>query len=125
SKLVFDRESRICNTGLPINIGRSTDGSEEIIEYAEMHAKIFVQMFRCGGETRRGIMCAHREPAYSNRESRAAGPLVRSERAQDECILLPLYDDLTREEQQSVTAHLQTALDSVKANTVVSSELRG
>jgi dTDP-4-amino-4,6-dideoxygalactose transaminase len=63
-----------------------------------------------GISTRRGIMCAHREPAYQNQPWRSVGPLIASERAQDECILLPLYHQLTREEQQFIASHLRTIL---------------
>jgi dTDP-4-amino-4,6-dideoxygalactose transaminase len=44
-----------------------------------------------GIATRRGIICAHREPAYRHQEWRSAGTLSESERAQEECILLPIY----------------------------------
>jgi perosamine synthetase len=59
---------------------------------------------------RRGIMCVHREPAYENQPWRAAGPLDRSERAQDECILLPLYHQLEHRERQFIAAQLRAAI---------------
>ena len=67
-------------------------------------------MLDAGIATRRGIMCAHREPAYQKETWRAAGPLTHSERAQEECILLPLYHQLTSEEQQRIAAQLRAAL---------------
>jgi dTDP-4-amino-4,6-dideoxygalactose transaminase len=60
--------------------------------------------------TRRGIMCSHREPAYPMGSWRSAGSLSESERAQDECILLPLYHQLTREEQQFIASELRAVL---------------
>ena len=60
--------------------------------------------------TRRGIMCAHREPAYQKESWRTAGSLRRSEQAQDECILLPLFHQLTHQEQQLIASHLRAAL---------------
>jgi len=63
-----------------------------------------------GIATRRGIMCAHREPAYKIQEWRAAGSLSESERAQEECILLPLYHQLTKEEQESIAVNLRAAI---------------
>jgi dTDP-4-amino-4,6-dideoxygalactose transaminase len=54
-----------------------------------------------GISTRRGIMCAHREPPYADVPHQ---PLPQSEAAQDHCILLPLYPQMTSEEQQQVTA---------------------
>lgn len=61
--------------------------------------------------TRRGIMCSHREPAYVSKEPwRATGSLVESERAQEECVLLPLFHILTLEEQHLVANQLRSAL---------------
>jgi perosamine synthetase len=66
-----------------------------------------------GIATRRGIMCAHREPAYAIECCAAPDPLSESERAQDECILLPLFDQLTREEQRMIADRLKAALSVV------------
>lgn len=63
-----------------------------------------------GIATRRGIMCAHREPAYQKETWRAAGTLDQGERAQEECILLPLHHHLTNEEQQLIATRLRAAL---------------
>ncbi len=63
-----------------------------------------------GIATRRGIMCAHREPAYPASTWRAFGSLTQSEGAQDDCILLPLFHDLTRKQQQHVVSRLEAAL---------------
>jgi perosamine synthetase len=60
--------------------------------------------------TRRGIMCVHREPAYQDQCWRSIGPLSESERAQDECILLPIYHQLGREEQRFIAAQLRAVL---------------
>lgn len=62
-----------------------------------------------GIATRRGIMCAHREPAYA--DCPRPHPLVESERAQDECILLPLFHQMTEEEQHYVAEMLRRALE--------------
>ena len=53
-----------------------------------------------GVATRRGIMCAHLEGAYRELELRFA--LAHSEEAHRNCILLPLYADMTDAEQQRV-----------------------
>jgi len=69
--------------------------------------------------TRRGIMCAHREQTYAS-EPWSCGinkevcgchhgqcqRLPESERSQDECIILPLYPQLTEAEQQYVVETL-------------------
>jgi dTDP-4-amino-4,6-dideoxygalactose transaminase len=67
-------------------------------------------MLEAGVSTRRGIMCAHREPAYA-REPWHAAPsgLAASEHAQDRSIVLPLYHELTVEEQETVAGALRRA----------------
>jgi dTDP-4-amino-4,6-dideoxygalactose transaminase len=57
-----------------------------------------------GISTRRGIMNAHQEPACAK-----LGPVVlpHSEAARDRVILLPLYDGLTRDDQDYVIDCLQ------------------
>jgi perosamine synthetase len=65
-----------------------------------------------GISTRRGVMNAHREPAYPAGTWRAAGPLTRGEQAQDTVIVLPLYHQMTDEDQQRVVAALKRAVSS-------------
>jgi dTDP-4-amino-4,6-dideoxygalactose transaminase len=70
--------------------------------------QVMQTMLDRGVATRRGIMCAHREPAYECVPQRF--PLVRSECAQDRCILLPLYHNLTEDDQERVVDALRAAL---------------
>ena len=58
-----------------------------------------------GIHTRRGVMCAHREPAY--RELLRRHPLPVSELLQDRAIILPLYPEMTDGEQDRVMAALR------------------
>ncbi len=51
-----------------------------------------------GVATRRGVMCAHREPAYPEGTWRAAGNLRHSEDAQDRTIWIPLATGMSEEE---------------------------
>ena len=60
-----------------------------------------------GIATRRGIMCAHREPAHGVPDRSAALPV--SEFAQDRGLLLPLHHTLTDEEQDHVVSALVRA----------------
>jgi dTDP-4-amino-4,6-dideoxygalactose transaminase len=62
-----------------------------------------------GVATRRGIMCAHREKPY-HREG--GYNLPESERAQDRNIILPLYPQMTDEEQDYVVSMLREACTS-------------
>lgn len=61
-----------------------------------------------GISTRRGIMCAHREPAYA--EHPLPHPLHASERAQERGVLLPLYHEMGEGDQQRVVDALRLAL---------------
>jgi perosamine synthetase len=64
-------------------------------------------MLDAGIATRRGIMCSHREAVYAQRPLRV--PLCHSEAAQDQCIILPLYPQMTPVEQEHVAATLRRA----------------
>lgn len=72
-------------------------------------------MLDAGVASRRGIMCAHREPAYAS-EAWSCGierkdcdcdvgrcdRLTESEQAQDHAIILPLFHHMTQQEQERV-----------------------
>ncbi|MCZ8131118.1 MAG: DegT/DnrJ/EryC1/StrS family aminotransferase [Steroidobacteraceae bacterium] len=68
---------------------------------------VMQSLLDAGVSTRRGIMCSHREPAYADLPVRHA--LDQSERAQDECILLPLFPGMTADEQAQVAEALVRA----------------
>jgi dTDP-4-amino-4,6-dideoxygalactose transaminase len=69
--------------------------------------RVMQLMLDDGVGSRRGIMCSHRESAYAG----LALPhrLDRSEQVQDQCVLLPLYPQMTEREQQQVAFTLQNA----------------
>jgi perosamine synthetase len=67
--------------------------------------EIMQKLLDRGIATRRGIMCAHRERPYADLPQ--PHPLVESERAQDRSILLPLYAQMTEEEQDRVVTALR------------------
>lgn len=69
---------------------------------------VMQQLIDNGISTRRGIMCAHREPAYAGRP--LPHPLIESERAQDRGILLPLYHELSESDQLRVVDVLRRLL---------------
>src|SRR5690606_15744922 len=69
-------------------------------------------MLDAGVSTRRGIMCSHREPAYADHSPRYA--LAHSEQAQDECMLLPLFHQMTDDDQRQVVAALGDALRTIR-----------
>ena len=71
-------------------------------------------MLDAGVATRRGVMCAHREPAYSAISPRF--DLTRSELAQDQCILLPLYPQMTEDDQRTVASALVAACATASAS---------
>jgi dTDP-4-amino-4,6-dideoxygalactose transaminase len=69
---------------------------------------IMQSMLDEGVATRRGIMCAHLEAAHSSSGPRMA--LIESERARDQCILLPLYPQMDADDQAQVVSALRHAL---------------
>lgn len=75
-------------------------GQREVMQY----------MLDRGVSTRRGIMCAHREAAYRDLPLRQ--PLPQSEAAQDRCILIPLYTQMTEAEQSKVIDTLRSAVQA-------------
>jgi perosamine synthetase len=78
---------------------------------------VMQRLLDLGIATRRGVMCAHREPAYpaGTWSSHPAGAtcdcppgtcklLVESERAQDHGVILPLFHELSETDQDRVVA---------------------
>ena len=73
--------------------------------------RVMQRMLDRGIATRRGIMCAHLEPAFARSTFVAgAGGLRESEAAQRQCVLLPLFPSLTEPEQNQVVEALKDAL---------------
>jgi perosamine synthetase len=66
--------------------------------------ELMQRLLDVGISTRRGIMLAHMEPAYAGRPQ--AQPLRHSECASAHSILLPLYPQMTSEEQDRVLGAL-------------------
>jgi perosamine synthetase len=72
--------------------------------------KVMQALLDAGISTRRGVMCAHREPAYRAKGSFIErGGLRHSERAQDRGIFLPLFHELTPLQQRRVARELGRA----------------
>lgn len=71
---------------------------------------VMQSMLDRGVAVRRGVMCAHREPAYSDGGWRAAGALGNGEYLQDRSMAVPLYDQMTEQDQGAVVAALECAL---------------
>lgn len=69
---------------------------------------VMQQMLDQGIATRRGIMCIHREDAYKDTATKWALP--NSEAAQDECILLPLFPQMTDNDIEVVVSTLKQAV---------------
>ncbi|HEX9255374.1 MAG TPA: DegT/DnrJ/EryC1/StrS family aminotransferase [Candidatus Angelobacter sp.] len=88
-------------------------------EHTDQRA-VMQNMLDQGIATRRGIMCAHREPAYRDPttwrcaqvECEAASRcpnLAESERAQNEGLILPLFSQMTEGQQRQVASALRQA----------------
>ena len=96
-------------------------------EHADQRA-VMQAMLDAGISTRRGIMNAHREPAYSQEPWSCGGgakdcdctdgscpQLAESEKAQETSIILPLYHQLTEADQDYVAETLSKILSQVPA----------
>jgi dTDP-4-amino-4,6-dideoxygalactose transaminase len=74
------------------------------------------RMLDAGVSTRRGVHCAHREAAYPRNAWLCAcrqSPCIclgESECAQDRCIVLPMFHEMSETEQEQVAASLRQAL---------------
>ena len=68
--------------------------------------EVMQALLDCGISTRRGIMCAHQEEAYETQPWRVAGTLVHSEHAHERSLLLPLFPQITKAEQEYVVSSL-------------------
>jgi perosamine synthetase len=73
---------------------------------------VMQEMLNSGVATRRSVTCAHLEPACAGIPRRH--PLTVSEQVQAECILLPLFPQMTDQEQEHVVAALREAILSQK-----------
>jgi perosamine synthetase len=77
---------------------------------------VMQSMLDQGIATRRGIMCAHREAPYAVTETETQPWLPESETAQDECIILPLFPQMTEVEQDAVVAGLKYSCDQARSH---------
>jgi len=105
-----DRLSRIAGISCPIEPSYARSNwqsfSVRLPDWCDQRA-VMQAMLDNGIATRRGIMCAHREAAYENLPPRVS--LSNSEEAQDRRIVLPLYPQMTADEQDLVISALREA----------------
>ncbi len=94
------------------------------LPHAADQRRIMEAMRGDGIATRRGLMCAHREPAYETEPWSCPGgrphcgcpprhcvELAASENLQDHGIMLPMFSEMTEAQQDHVVASLARALD--------------
>jgi len=70
---------------------------------------VMQSMLSHGIATKKGVMCAHRTPAYAEAPWTSGGTLRESEYAEDHSVMLPLYPGLTELDQDRVVASLRDA----------------
>jgi dTDP-4-amino-4,6-dideoxygalactose transaminase len=74
---------------------------------------VMQRLLDVGIASRRGVMCAHRERAYPSGTWRSgSAALANSEAAQDRGVILPLYGQMTDEQQDCVVRALDRACAS-------------
>jgi dTDP-4-amino-4,6-dideoxygalactose transaminase len=73
---------------------------------------VMQHMLDAGISTRRGIMCSHREPAYASESWRCGSSdgLKESEQAQEQCVILPVFHQMSDSDQQHVVRILREAV---------------
>jgi perosamine synthetase len=71
---------------------------------------VMQRMLDDGIATRRAAMNAHREGAFPPGSWRSAGPLRHSEEIQDTAVVLPLFPDMSHDDQDLVIASLTRAV---------------
>jgi len=84
--------------------------------------RVMQAMLNAGISTRRGVMCAHREPAYKAEDwgcglprgecdcpSGTCARITHSEQAQDRTIILPLFHKMTHDDQEKIVSTLKEA----------------
>ncbi|MEO8219702.1 MAG: DegT/DnrJ/EryC1/StrS family aminotransferase [Specibacter sp.] len=74
---------------------------EVLPEFGTSREGLLEHLARCGISARRGIMAAHRQPAYADRDTGTA-ELGVTERLTDNTLILPVYHQLTEAEQDRV-----------------------
>ena len=93
------------------------------LPYGCDQARVMQAMLDDGIATRRGVMCAHLEPAYRREPWRcvrglskcpdghvSCSELRESEQITNDGLVLPLFDDITESEQQRVASSLARAI---------------
>lgn len=73
---------------------------------------VMQSLLEAGISTRRGVMCAHREPAYQSEPERSGYrfPLPQSEFIQDQGLILPLFPAMQESDILRIAAALSNAL---------------
>ena len=76
-------------------------------------SRVMQAMLDDGISTRRGVMCAHLEPAYLREPWRAhsSDALAVSERISGDGLILPLYIEMTDDDESRVVASLERAIE--------------
>ena len=63
--------------------------------------------------TKPGIMCCHLETAYKIELWKTYGDLSQSKRARDQSLILPIYNDLSYEEQKYIGSKIKSIISDM------------
>jgi dTDP-4-amino-4,6-dideoxygalactose transaminase len=87
---------------------------EVLPAFATDREGLMASLAAAGISARRGIMAAHRQPAYRWRDTGNAG-MLNTERLTDRTLILPVFHELDNEEMNRVIATIRAAAGEVGA----------
>lgn len=98
-----------------VTLARTTEGGEHARQsftiFVDERDRILRHLRAMGIEVQIGTYALHREQAFQPGDNiRITKPLTGSQYAYDHCLVLPLYHDMTRDEQDAVVRELKNTL---------------
>ena len=129
--LVAEYRHRLAEFNLPMERSGARSNWQSFwlrVRNGQEQRQLMQALAEVGIATRRGIMCAHREPAYAHGNWRCAEgancpqcrpgqctALINSERAQDESVILPLFHELSSSDLVRICNAIEGVLHGLRS----------
>lgn len=102
------------NVTLPSVTDKGIHSFQSFCVFIENRDKVMADLRSKGIEVQIGSIALHRQPAFTNNESfRIEGSMNGTEYADDHALTLPLYNDLSRDDQAYILDHLHESIRTV------------